>query len=375
VDAIEAQRQKEETRKNKVPNLNHPKRRLRAADDAENEEIVALADFGLAIQNDETMFDILVGTPAYWAPEMVRRETYGLAVDMWALGCVLYILLCGVHPFDPSGDAPEAQILARVATGEYDKSSKEYINLSEPAKDLIRHLLDPDPQRRYTATQTLEHPWLTTANLSQQPMSPELVGKLSGFRVLTFIKTGIHDMLKQAETDLFDGLDKDGDGFISRDELTQGLKLVGLDVNEAEIDAFLKLVDTDGDQLISRQEFAEVLAKRFDSDLAPAPEHASLEDLAKLFKAFDRNGDGYIGADDVHHVLSLLGSTTTRSVVQNEWSQLTGGDIEGQVTFAEFVKYVREMEKEKRSRGSGVAGTSSVLTLRDRRDLLHSRRG
>jgi serine/threonine protein kinase len=43
------------------------------------------------------------GTFAYWAPEMMCGERYGVAVDMWALGVTLYIALCGVHPFDPRG--------------------------------------------------------------------------------------------------------------------------------------------------------------------------------------------------------------------------------------------------------------------------------
>ena len=347
------------------------KRRTRQ-NDTDTEEIVALADFGLAIQDENETFDICVGTPAYWAPEMLRREKFGLAVDIWALGCVLYILLCGVHPFDPSGDSPEAQILARVATGDYDKSSKEYRNLSEAAKDLMRHLLDSDPKRRYTAQQVLEHPWLTTER-SREPIHADHVAKLSGFRVLTLIKTGMRDLLHQAEQDLFDELDENGDGFISRDELSKGLKAVGFELSETEIDAFLKLVDTNGDQVISREEFKDVLAKRFDHDLAPTVEHASLEDLATLFKAYDKNGDGYISADDVHHVLTLLGSHTSRSVVQNEWEQLTG-DANGLVTFAQFVKYVREIEAQKRKRDEGVAGTSSVLKLRDRRDLLRSKR-
>ena len=43
---------------------------------------------------------------------MVRREKFGLGCDVWALGCILYIMLLGVHPFDPSGESSEAAILA-----------------------------------------------------------------------------------------------------------------------------------------------------------------------------------------------------------------------------------------------------------------------
>ena len=82
---------------------------------------VKLADFGLAMvlgRGDELEYS--VGTPAYWAPEMVNKRPYSFPVDVWALGCVLYILLCGVHPFDPYGDDEEGVILERVKTVDYE---------------------------------------------------------------------------------------------------------------------------------------------------------------------------------------------------------------------------------------------------------------
>ena len=115
-----------------------------------------------------------------------------------------------------------------------------------------------------------------------------------------------------------------------------------------------------------------MLAKRFDTEASPVADHASLEDLATLFKAYDKDQDGYISADDVHHVLTLLGSSVTKSIVQSEWADVT--DEEGLVSFAQFVKHVRHIESEKRKRDTGVAGMSSVMKLRDRRDLLRSRR-
>ena len=305
--------------------------------ESELEEVVALADFGLAIESSNDDFDLCVGTPAYWAPEMVRRERFGLPVDIWALGCVLYILLTGMHPFDPTGDAPEAQILARVATGIYDQSSKDYKALSDAAKDLIRHLLDPDPTKRYTAKQILEHPWLTT-ELSQEPIRSNNVAKLRGYRLLTLIKTGMRDMLHNAEDDLFSALDINKDGQISKEELVIGMKNIGLNVTEEEIDDFLELVDTDGDSFISKEEFKEIMSKKIDE--GPFSQNysshsATLEDLSILFNAFDKNGDGYISADDVHHVLCLLGSTASRSLVQDEWSQVSE-DLDVLVVFLLF---------------------------------------
>lgn len=332
---------------------------------------IALADFGLAMDDvDEHGVDLCVGTPAYWAPEMVKRERYNSSVDIWSLGCVLYILLVGVHPFDPSGDSPEAQILARVATADYDKSSKEYINLSAAAKDLIRHLLDYNKYRRYTCEQILEHPWLTAqAHLSKETLN---ISKLRGFRILTLIKTGMRDLLHRAEEDLFNSLDHDNNGYLSIVELSDGLRNAGFDVTDLEIEAFMQMADADGDALISRKEFKDIMDVRMENESATSVSNASLEDLSVLFKAFDKDEDGYIRSEDVLHVVSLLGFNTSATLVCSEWREATKSQ-DGFVNFAEFVKKVRLTENQKRNRNDGVAGGSSMLKLRDHRHLLKSR--
>jgi serine/threonine protein kinase len=151
---------------------------------------VKIADFGLAItMQDNERCEACVGTPAYWAPEMVRREPFGRPVDIWALGCVLYIMLVGTHPFDPEGDSPEAHILARVTEGDYDKESTQYKQLSNTVKDLIRHMLDPNHRTRYTADKVLAHPWLKHADqLSDAPLTSSHISNLRGFRVLHLLK-------------------------------------------------------------------------------------------------------------------------------------------------------------------------------------------
>jgi len=101
------------------------------------------------------------GTVAYWAPEMVARTEWDHAVDMWAAGCLIYILLCGAHPFDLEGNASDLEVSTRVAKG--DRSFEEDIYfkyLSPQARDLIKGLLEMDPEKRLTASQALQHEWL-----------------------------------------------------------------------------------------------------------------------------------------------------------------------------------------------------------------------
>jgi len=118
---------------------------------------IKIADFGLSkvIWENQTMTPC--GTVGYTAPEIVKDERYSKSVDMWALGCVLYTLLCGFPPFyDESIEA----LTEKVAKGQYTFLSPWWDDISSSAKDLISHLLCVDPDKRYTIKEFLAHPWI-----------------------------------------------------------------------------------------------------------------------------------------------------------------------------------------------------------------------
>lgn len=144
---------------------------------------VKIADFGLSkvVWNEETMTPC--GTVGYTAPEIVKDERYSKSVDMWALGCVLYTLLCGFPPFY---DESINVLTEKVARGYYTFLSPFWDHISSSgiflsfqmcdldliaflAKDLIEHLLCVDPAQRYTIDEFLAHPWCNTA-----PVPPPL---------------------------------------------------------------------------------------------------------------------------------------------------------------------------------------------------------
>jgi serine/threonine-protein kinase RCK2 len=100
------------------------------------------------------------GTVGYTAPEIVKDERYSKSVDMWALGCVLYTLLCGFPPFY---DESIQTLTEKVARGQYTFLSPWWDEISSSAKDLISHLLAVDPDQRYDIDQFLNHPWIKQA--------------------------------------------------------------------------------------------------------------------------------------------------------------------------------------------------------------------
>ncbi|KAH8118335.1 Pkinase-domain-containing protein [Phellopilus nigrolimitatus] len=130
---------------------------------------VKIADFGLSkvVWNEQTMTPC--GTVGYTAPEIVKDERYSKSVDMWALGCVLYTLLCGFPPFY---DESINVLTEKVARGYYTFLSPWWDDISATAKDLITHLLCVDPAQRYTIDEFLAHPWCNEAPAPPPPPTP-----------------------------------------------------------------------------------------------------------------------------------------------------------------------------------------------------------
>ncbi|KAG0239291.1 hypothetical protein BGX31_002856 [Mortierella sp. GBA43] len=131
---------------------------------------VKIADFGLSkvVWNEQTMTPC--GTVGYTAPEIVKDERYSKSVDMWAMGCVLYTLLCGFPPFyDESIQA----LTEKVARGQYTFLSPWWDEISASVKDLISHLLCVNPNERYTIDQFLAHPWIKAGEVkaAEPPVS------------------------------------------------------------------------------------------------------------------------------------------------------------------------------------------------------------
>lgn len=99
-----------------------------------------------------------LGTRGYLAPEMLQRRDYSYAADTWALGVIVFVLLCGCLPFDDDSSAITSDEIVRSKfTLRFPRWAKD---LSPSAKDLLSHLLNVDPSRRYTALEASKHPWV-----------------------------------------------------------------------------------------------------------------------------------------------------------------------------------------------------------------------
>jgi len=140
---------------------------------------IKIGDFGLSkiIPPDAHMkLTTACGTPGYVAPEVLKCEGYGKAVDLWGCGVIMYIILCGFPPFYEDNNA---LLFEKIMNGNYSFPSPYWNNISNEAKDLIRHLLCVDPEKRYTAEGALQHSWIKSA--SDTLVSTQTLDKLKGF--------------------------------------------------------------------------------------------------------------------------------------------------------------------------------------------------
>ncbi|KAL0919133.1 hypothetical protein M5K25_011208 [Dendrobium thyrsiflorum] len=228
-------------------------------------------DFGLSVFFEPgERFSEIVGSPFYMAPELLKRN-YGPEVDVWSAGIILYILLCGVPPFWADSDEGIAQAIIRAAV---DFKREPWSKVSQSAKDLVKRMLDPDPDTRLTAQQVL------APNI---PLGEAVRSRLKQFLVMNkfkkkalradidgngmldcdeFLTVSLHLRKVNSEQHLpqaFNYFDKNGSGYIEIDELRAALGEGHLDPNDQVIREIIKDVDIDKDGKISYQEFEAMM--------------------------------------------------------------------------------------------------------------------
>jgi len=145
----------------------------------EDDTEVKIADFGLSkIIDKDKMMQTACGTPGYVAPEVLNAEGYDKEVDMWSVGVITYILLCGFPPFY-SESVPE--VFEQIMKAEYDYPEEYWDEISAEAKDFIDHLLVVDVAKRLTAEQSLNHPWLRQSSKKKSTPLGKLQQKMNNW--------------------------------------------------------------------------------------------------------------------------------------------------------------------------------------------------
>ena len=305
--------------------------------DYENAQL-KIVDFGFCVSQASSE-EIQFGTIAYLPPEHAkiyrkpRRPT--VEADMYAAGVIMYTILTGTHPFDPSNRAPDddiARAVVRSATESdyldnfvFDK--RRTTGLSSSAMLLARTLLYPDPNHRTTAREFQSHPWILGVSATSTMLPKTTVSNLQQFwqkrfRLAVLKKFGINRHLSEGDLRvLFERMDLNGDNKISLAELKSGFRnllgtgnmmdiLCSIDIKNTgflDFDEFKSVMrckaEGDPDKKIRGSFVRRAILKTFGS---PEAITASLsrDVVRSIFDEMDLNKDGSVQLSEAIAVLT-----------------------------------------------------------------------
>jgi len=327
-------------------------------------------DFGLSVFfKPGEQFNEIVGSPYYMAPEVLRRN-YGPEIDVWSAGVILYILLCGVPPFWAGlfmlyrilfvssglftlrplsdvfifllGTETEQGVAQAIIRSVIDFKRDPWPRVSDSAKDLVRKMLEPDPKKRLTAAQVLEHTWILNAKKAPNVSLGETVkARLKQFSVMNKLKKRalrvIAEHLSVEEAagikEAFEMMDVNKRGKINLEELKYGLQKAGQQIADTDLQILMEATDVDGDGTLNYSEFVAVSVhlKKMAND----------EHLHKAFNFFDQNQSGYIEIDELREALNDELDNTSSEEVIAAIMQDVDTDKDGRISYEEFVAMMK----------------------------------
>ena len=298
--------------------------------------LIKLIDWGGARYFSKTKkMSTIKGTPYYIAPEVIK-EVYDEKCDIWSLGVIFYVLLCGYPPFN--GDT-DVEIMGNVQKGTFKFPKEEWDSVSEEAKDLIKKMLTFEPSERISALEVLQHPWFMKFNEDQEnnkEVAKKAFENMKRFKrdkkfehaTIGFIinqliaKEDRSDLLKQ-----FLAWDKNKDGVLSKQEILESYMNVYGTIDNDVVENMIKSVDTDGNGVIDYNEFLNCTMNR-DKIL-------SKKNLEYAFNAFDKDKNGSISIEEIMSIFKKTSNDVDKKVFEKMMKD-ADSDGDGAIEFEEF---------------------------------------
>lgn len=307
----------------------------------EEDAVIKIIDFGLSRHDDVKagIMNTKVGTPYYVAPEVLNRE-YTKNCDIWSIGVITYILLCGYPPF--YGDT-DNQIFDSVRTGRFDFPSPDWDDTSKEAKNFIGRMLKRDPTQRLGAAEALQHPWIVeNTRPAPQPRRQADRRRSSiavASRSVAFIKYRDMQKLKksalgwlatnstnddiEALKGIFKKIDVNNDGTITLEELDECLKDAHF---SAKVTSDLKTLRRD--LSVSKEDslnWRDFIALMMDKNLVMKEDN-----LRMVFDHFKSSDQDHITISDI---VDLVGGSEQQAM---DIMKLVDENSDGRIDFNEF---------------------------------------
>jgi calcium-dependent protein kinase len=322
-------------------NLNLKNLLLESMDVDENVH-VKVSGFGMScLLSDEARLSDRVGCANFIAPEVLKKA-YNEKCDVWSCGVILYFLLSGTLPFTGTQNA---EILHKVSHGMFTFPPKHWSEISSEAINLICKMLVKSPERRLSAAECIDHPWIQSFRLQNSVSAKPVLTALKNMKsfmsdqklkqaVLTFIAENVVSKEEtKALTESFAAMDTNGDGVLSREELINAYsKTMTREQAIYTVNRVMRMVDFDGSGNI---DYSEFMFASMDRQML-----LSESNLATAFSLFDSENSGKIPLQDFKERLRGQNQDMTDA----EWTVLVEEiDInkDGNVDFEEFKALVK----------------------------------
>ncbi|PWZ07522.1 hypothetical protein Zm00014a_030211 [Zea mays] len=292
-------------------------------------------DFGLSdfVKPDGRLNDI-VGSAYYVAPEVLHRS-YGTEADMWSIGVIAYILLCGSRPF---WARTESGIFRAVLKADPSFDEIPWPTLSAEAKDFVRRLLNKDYRKRMTAAQALCHPWIRGTQEVKIYLDMIIYRLMRAYLSSSSLrKSALRALAKALTTDQlfylreqFTLLDPNKSGHISLQNMKAALmKNSSGAMNDSRVLDFVNSICNIQYGNIDFEEFSAAAISVYQMEgLETWQQHAQ-----QAYELFDREGNRPIVIEELASELGL-GPSVPLHVVLQDWIRHSDGNL----SFLGFIK-------------------------------------
>ena len=317
---------------------------------------IKIIDFGTCEILKKNKLTEQIGTSFYIAPEVLKNG-YNEKCDLWSCGIILYILLCGSPPFYGKN---EKEIFSKILEGNFTFKHKIWSKISYEGKNLVKKLLELNPDKRLSAKEALEDDWF---KISSNPISgknninlPIFIKNITEFcaeqklqqATLAFL---VHNFAPKEELDelkeIFFAFDKNCDGKISKEEFVTGLSntnsLNTLLKKGSSIEGLIKNIDTDNNGFIGFEEFCIALINK--------EKLLTEKNLRMAFNVFDRDKNGGISQNELKYILGEYNPTAKEQLWKKMIEQIDLNK-DGQISYEEFHKMMMEVINNKNKRMS-----------------------
>ena len=268
---------------------------------------IKIIDFGLSRKySKDVKLHSVLGTPYYVAPE-VLKGSYDQKCDIWSIGAMTYLLLCGKPPFNGTTDQ---EIFNKILNSEVKFDLPIWSNVSNNAKNFVKLCLEKNRIRRPSAIKALDHPWFANvlnATHRLQNLSVDILQNIKNFNIKQKFKQMIIKYLlasmKKEELKVyksaFFAIDVFHNGCIEQLELKKAFRSKNIEISEEEISHLYQILDQNLKGAIDYTEFLMAGVNR--------TQLFTKEKLIKVFKYFDINKSGIIENQDLYDCLLRIG--------------------------------------------------------------------